>query len=60
VLNAFVWKRCVDRNIRPAGFYHAEKGDNHFRFAVPKDCDWSAVVAVPFQQVGSQGIRISA
>jgi len=60
VLNAFVRKRCVNRDIRPAGFYDAEKGDNHFRFAMPKDCDWSAIVAVPFQEVGSQGIRISA
>jgi hypothetical protein len=54
-----VWKGCVNRDIRPAGFYHAEKGDKHFRFAVPQDCNWSAVVTAPFQQLSSQGIRMS-
>src|ERR1700730_14286975 len=60
VVNAFKRKGCVNRDIRPAGFYHTDKGDKHFRFAMPKDCDWSAVFAEPFQQLGSQGIRMSA
>jgi hypothetical protein len=59
MFDAFLRKRRINWNIRSAGLYNTQKRDQHFWFAMSKDCDGSAVMAIPLQKVSSHGIRVS-